>query len=108
MADVDEEIKALQKEREAGITAAADGEGDTGGDGVGDADAQNEADRVALTGAGAYDKDIYGGGGDKFAGCGWVFRYCVLDNTARCVIKLFSCFSAVEALWVLRSNFFHF
>lgn len=66
MANVDEEIKALQKERESGIVAAAaaDGEGDAeeeaGGD---DADGQ-----VALTGAGAYDRDIYGGGGDKFAG----------------------------------------
>lgn len=64
MANVDEEIKALQKERESGIVAAADAEGDAekeeGGD---DADGQ-----VALTGAGAYDRDIYGGGGDKFAG----------------------------------------
>lgn len=69
MADVDEEIKALQKERENGISAAAD----DGAEGEGDADdadaaAQEEADRVALTGAGAYDRDIYGGGGDKFAG----------------------------------------
>lgn len=64
MANVDEEIKALQKERESGIVAAADADGDAeegaGGD---DADGQ-----VALTGAGAYDRDIYGGGGDKFAG----------------------------------------
>lgn len=67
MADVDDEIKALQKEREAGITAADDVGAE--GEGEGDDDmGQAEADRVALTGAGAYDKDIYGGGGDKFAG----------------------------------------
>ncbi|CAM9498712.1 unnamed protein product [Ectocarpus sp. 6 AP-2014] len=64
MANVDEEIKALQKERESGIVATADGEDDGGDGGEGDgADGQ-----VALTGAGAYDRDIYGGGGDKFAG----------------------------------------
>lgn len=66
MADVDEEIKALQKERENGIVAdggSDEGEGD--GEGEGDTDA---AGQVALTGAGAYDRDIYGGGGDKFAG----------------------------------------
>eukprot|EP00903_Cladosiphon_okamuranus_P007767 g7522.t1 len=64
MANVDEEIKALQKERESGIVAAADTEGDAEeGGGGDDADGQ-----VALTGAGAYDRDIYGGGGDKFAG----------------------------------------
>lgn len=64
MANVDEEIKALQKERESGIVATADVEddGEDGGEGGG-ADGQ-----VALTGAGAYDRDIYGGGGDKFAG----------------------------------------
>lgn len=67
MADVDEEIKALQKEREVGITAAEDVGGEGDGDADGDVD-RAEADRVALTGAGAYDKDIYGGGGDKFAG----------------------------------------
>lgn len=64
MANVDEEIKALQKERESGIVAAADAEGDAEeGEGGDDGDGQ-----VALTGAGAYDRDIYGGGGDKFAG----------------------------------------
>lgn len=70
MADVDDEIKALQKEREAGITATAEeGDGDDGADGQdGEGAGETEADRVALTGAGAYDKDIYGGGGDKFAG----------------------------------------
>lgn len=62
MADVDEEIKALQKERENGIVA-------NDGDADGDADAADDAaGQVALTGAGAYDQDIYGGGGDKFAG----------------------------------------
>lgn len=73
MADVDEEIKALQKERESGVSAAgaADGaeEGAGAADGKGaDSTARDEADRVALTGAGAYDREIYGGGGDKFAG----------------------------------------
>ena len=64
MANLDEEIKALQKERESGIVAAADGEGDAE-----EAEAGADADgQVALTGAGAYDRDIYGGGGDKFAG----------------------------------------
>lgn len=71
MTDVDEEIRALQKEREGGISAAGTVDGD-GGDAVGgtdpDASSRDEADRVALTGAGAYDRDIYGGGGDKFAG----------------------------------------
>lgn len=69
MADVDDEIKALQKEREAGITATAEEGGGDGADGqAGEGAGETEADRVALTGAGAYDKDIYGGGGDKFAG----------------------------------------
>lgn len=64
MANLDEEIKALQKERESGIVAAADGEDDAEEkEGGGNDDGQ-----VALTGAGAYDRDIYGGGGDKFAG----------------------------------------
>lgn len=61
MADVDEEIKALQKERENGIVADDD-------DADGDGDTTDAAGQVALTGAGAYDQDIYGGGGDKFAG----------------------------------------
>lgn len=73
MTDVDEEIKALQKEREGEIVPSAVDSGTAGDDGGGDgkdadAAARNEADRVALTGAGAYDRDIYGGGGDKFAG----------------------------------------
>ena len=62
MADVDEEIKALQKERENGIVADGDDGSDGGGDETG------PTGQVALTGAGAYDRDIYGGGGDKFAG----------------------------------------
>lgn len=65
MADVDDEIKALQKERESGIVADDGDEGDEGDASGGEADA---AGQVALTGAGAYDRDIYGGGGDKFAG----------------------------------------
>lgn len=65
MANVDDEIKALQKERENGIIAA-DGEGESEGDAEGDG--TDAAGQVALTGAGAYDRDIYGGGGDKFAG----------------------------------------
>lgn len=61
MADVDDEIKALQKERENGIVA-------DDGDADGDGDTTDATGQVALTGAGAYDQDIYGGGGDKFAG----------------------------------------
>lgn len=66
MANVDEEIKALQKERESGIVAAADADGDDAEEGAGGGD--DGDGQVALTGAGAYDRDIYGGGGDKFAG----------------------------------------
>lgn len=66
MANVDEEIKALQKERESGIVAA-DGEGDGEEEAAGEGDDAADG-QVALTGAGAYDRDIYGGGGDKFAG----------------------------------------
>lgn len=62
MADVDDEIKALQKERENGIVA----DGDDDADDVGEV--EDAGGQVALTGAGAYDRDIYGGGGDKFAG----------------------------------------
>lgn len=65
MANVDEEIKALQKERESGIVAPDD---DDAGDAEAEGDDADAAGQVALTGAGAYDRDIYGGGGDKFAG----------------------------------------
>ena len=61
MSVVDQDIEALRQSKNE--IADDDNDGSTGGMGRGEM-----VDQVALTGEGAYDRDIYGGGGDKFAG----------------------------------------